>query len=127
MQQIDKFFKEADVDGLILKLKIPYNQRRQPFHVETNAYMKFGVGSWFAKEMAEQLEILLNPNDPDLRPMLIKSGAWYQFNIDGFTDKVQGQDKVVRIIEENEDFFQSLHKTNMETIYGANYNYQACA
>ena len=123
-------FTEKELSGVSMRLKIPYNKRKAPVNTKDGivTYLKFGEGVYFAKEMFELLqELTLTTKDEDgkdvLTEMISRSGAWYQFNCGEITDRVQGSDKAIELIENNKAYFKQLHKQNMIDMYEAKYDF----
>lgn len=124
-------FSEKELSGVSMKLKIPYNKRKSPVNTKDGivTYLKFGEGVYFAKEMFELLqELFVTSLDEDGKPvlteMLSRAGAWYQFNCGEITDRVQGSEKAIEVIENNKSYFQELHRKNMIEMYDAKYDFK---
>lgn len=119
-------FKEDNLTGLSLQLRIPKNKRRGPLNTKegVTTYLKFGKGIWFAREMVDQLQGLTNTEDPELPSLLKRKGAWYKFNLPEIQENVQGVDGAIEVIENNQEYFEELHKKIMIEIHEANYKFK---
>ena len=120
-------FKEEELTGLCMKLKVPKNKLRGPLNTRdgVQTFIKFGKGVFNAKELLIQFQKLLDPKNPTGDTLVNRSGAWFQFNFEKFTEKVQGSDAAIALIEQNEEYFMNFYKKIMEDTYDTNYEFKA--
>ena len=110
---------EEELDGQMVRWDIPYNKLLAPYVAKENDqkvlnYYKFGEGCWWAKEAIEVLKMI---------GLVVQGGAYYTFMTDQITDKVQGAQKALDLVEENQEYFKQLLKNYYTETYGVKFEF----
>lgn len=95
---------EEELDGQMVRWDIPYNKLLAPYVAKENDqkvlnYYKFGEGCWWTKEAIETLKMV---------GLVVQGGAYYTFMTEKISDKVQGIQKALDLIQENKSYFKEV-------------------
>jgi archaellum biogenesis ATPase FlaH len=105
---------EEELDGQMVRWDIPYNKLLAPYVAKENDfkvlnYYKFGYGCWWAKEAIEVLKMV---------GLVVQGGAYYTFMTEKISEKVQGAQKALDLVEQNRSYFEKI----LEDYYKETYN-----
>lgn len=111
--------KNTDIKGQLMKLQIPFNKMLAPHVFKDDpvmTYIKYGEGIWWAREC---LDFLVNELG-----VAYKNKSWYNIIMpDGTTEKAQGPEKAVELIEEHREVFEKMVRDYFIEKYKVNYNF----
>ena len=110
---------EEELDGQMVRWDIPYNKLLAPYVAKENDqkvlnYYKFGEGCWWAKEALDVLKMI---------GLVVQGGAYYTFMTEKITDKVQGNQKALDLVQENKENLKDLLNNYYTETYGVMFRF----
>lgn len=111
---------EEELDGQMVRWDIPYNKLLAPYVAKENDqkvlnYYKFGEGCWWAKEALDVLKMI---------GLVVQGGAYYTFMTEKITDKVQGNQKALDLVQENKEYLKDLLNNYYTETYGVKFTFE---